>query len=111
MIEIVIVRDKNEYLGYEISGHAGFDESGYDIICSAVSILAYTALNSMATVAEIAEWDMSYRIDESVGDMSLLLKRTNIKTDIILKIFETGIKLLLDDYSQYISLDYKEVWR
>lgn len=109
MIKIIIVRDKSEYLGYDISGHADYDESGYDIICSAVSILAYTALNSMAVVAEIADRDMTYAIDENIGDMSLMLNRTNMKTDIILKTFETGIKLLLDDYSQYLSLDYKEV--
>lgn len=109
MIKIIIVRDKSEYLGYVISGHAGYDESGYDIICSAVSILAYTALNSMAVVAEIADQDMTYAINEDIGDMSLMLNRTNMKTDIILKTFETGIKLLLEDYSQYLSLDYKEV--
>jgi hypothetical protein len=111
MIKIIIVRNKSEYLGYEISGHAGYDESGYDIICSAVSILAYTALNSMADVANIPDRDMTYAIDENIGDMSLLLNRTNMKADIILKTFETGIKLLLEDYSQYISLDYKEVWQ
>lgn len=109
MIRIIIVRNKSKYVGYEISGHARYAKSGYDIICSAVSILAYTTLNSMSTVANILEQEMTYAIDEKNGDMRLSLVQTNMKTDIILKTFETGIKLLLEDYSQYISLDYKEV--
>jgi uncharacterized protein YsxB (DUF464 family) len=63
----------------------------------------------MSTVANILEQEMTYAIDEKNGDMRLRLIQTNMKTDIILKTFETGIKLLLEDYSQYISLDYKEV--
>ena len=34
--------DKNEYRKLTMRGHAGYDEKGKDIVCSAATILAFT---------------------------------------------------------------------
>lgn len=45
MIKARIYRDNQGNIsGFEISGHAGYAESGSDIICAAVSAVAYTAI-------------------------------------------------------------------
>ena len=48
MIKVVVSVDKNgDYKSIEFSGHALFDDSGKDIVCAAVSILAINTLNSI----------------------------------------------------------------
>lgn len=45
MITARIFRNEHGNIsGFEISGHAGYAEAGSDIICSAVSAIAYTAV-------------------------------------------------------------------
>jgi uncharacterized protein YsxB (DUF464 family) len=109
MINISIFKKNNIFIGFKITGHAGYAENGYDIICAAVSILSYTVLNSIGAVAEFCSEEFEFKIDEQTGNMELNLKKTSEKSDVILKTFEIGVKLLLEDYNQYINLDYKEV--
>ena len=45
MIKAKIFRNnQNRVSGFEITGHAGYAEEGSDIICAAVSSIAYTAV-------------------------------------------------------------------
>lgn len=97
------------FKGFVVEGHAGYDEEGSDIVCAAVSILSYTVLNSLEVVAGVDPDEIEWSIDENTGFMKILLKKTCFESNILFKTFETGIKLLLEDYSQNISLDYKEV--
>lgn len=48
MINVVIKKNKEDIpYYYEVSGHAGYDNSGKDIVCAAVSMLMITIANSM----------------------------------------------------------------
>ena len=47
MIDVYLLLRKENIVGFEIIGHADFDEYGKDIVCSAVSILAYTCVNTL----------------------------------------------------------------
>lgn len=109
MIRIKFFKTNNVFTGYKVSGHSDYAALGKDIICSAVSILSYTTLNAMQTAAGLSSEDIVFNIEEATGLMEVKLKVTNQKTEIVFKTFETGIKLLLEDYNQYIILDYKEV--
>ena len=45
MITAIVHRNsRGAVRGFEISGHAGYAEAGSDIICAAVSAIAYTAI-------------------------------------------------------------------
>ena len=46
-IEIEIQRKNRQYRGFLCEGHAGYAQEGYDIICSAVSVLTVNAVNSI----------------------------------------------------------------
>ncbi|SHI65682.1 hypothetical protein SAMN02745751_00711 [Dethiosulfatibacter aminovorans DSM 17477] len=109
MIRVEIYRSGDSHKGFEVTGHAGYDDEGRDIVCAAVSILSYTVLNSLEVVAGINSDDIDWSVDEKTGFMKILLQKTCLESNILFKTFETGIKLLLENYSQYISLDYKEV--
>lgn len=44
MIKICIETDGYKFIGYNIFGHANFAPKGKDIVCSAVSSIAQTAI-------------------------------------------------------------------
>ncbi|MDF2677098.1 MAG: ribosomal-processing cysteine protease Prp [Bacillota bacterium] len=109
MINITIHKTKDIIDGFIVKGHSGYSVAGSDIICASVSILSYTALNSMNVVAGISESDMIYDVEEETGFLKLKTLKYNDKTDVIYKNFLVGIQLLLEDYSDYITLKFEEV--
>jgi len=52
---------------------------------------------------------MSYDVDEETGLMSLRTLVNNDRTDVIYRSFMVGIELLIEDYSNYITLKLEEV--
>ncbi len=109
MITVTIYRTGEEIQGFIVEGHSGYAEHGMDIVCSSVSILSYTALNSINLVAGIEAKNISCRVDEETGLMSLRTLENNDKTDVVYRCFMVGIELLLEDYSDYITLKFEEV--
>ena len=53
MIKITVMKHAGSYRGFVISGHAGYAEEGYDIICSAVSALSVTTVNAIDSLAHV----------------------------------------------------------
>ena len=48
MIEVTVYKTmRHEYAGFDMSGHAGYDDIGKDIVCAAVSVLVINTLNSI----------------------------------------------------------------
>lgn len=103
MIDVTLLIKKEKRLGFAIKGHANFDQHGYDIVCAAVSILSYTAVNTL----DYYEIDFDFFDDEN--EMKVSLKNPNEKSEIILNNFEIGIKTLLTNYNEYVNLNYREV--
>ena len=52
MTTVQVRRDENGIHAIRVSGHAGFDQSGYDIVCSAASVLITTCANALESVAQ-----------------------------------------------------------
>lgn len=51
MITVIIDKDENRNIrAIYMDGHAGFSESGTDIVCAGASTLFYTAANSLADI-------------------------------------------------------------
>ncbi len=109
MITVSIYRTNDDISGFIVEGHSDYVEEGMDIVCASVSILSYTALNSINLVAGIEPEFISYDVDEDTGLMSLRTLSNNDKTDVIYRSFMVGIELLLEDYSDYITLKFEEV--
>ncbi len=103
MIDVTLLIKKEKRLGFAIKGHANFDQHGYDIVCAAVSILSYTAVNTL----DYYEIDFDFFDDDN--EMKVSLENPNEKSEIILNNFEIGIKTLLTNYNEYVNLNYREV--
>ncbi len=108
MITVTIYRAKDEIKGFIVEGHSDYSEEDSDIVCASVSILSYTALNSLNLVAGITPENIEYTVDDE-GVMSLRTLENNYKTDIVYRNFMVGMELLLEDYSDYITLKFEEV--
>lgn len=110
MIKIVIYKAREgEITGFKVTGHAGFNTHGKDIVCSAVSALAQTALLGLTKVAEA---DVDYKIDEGYLKCSLNNKpadRQRIMCDAIFETMYEGFKSIKESYIKYIDIVEEEV--
>ena len=55
MISVTLRRDPSGFVrGFEVEGHAGYAKKGSDdIVCSAISVLAYTAVGALTDLAGV----------------------------------------------------------
>ena len=109
MIAITVYQNsKGHKIGFKSKGHAGFADSGYDIICAGVSSLVINFINSAEELCH-AEYSLDtdeetgmidYRLDKpATGDVALLMDSMIL-----------GLKGIQRDYgNEYIILDFKEV--
>ena len=88
--------------GFCISGHSDYSEEGSDIVCAAVSAMAYLTAN---TVTEVIGESAEIKVDE--GYMSFKLIKNNRESENLLKGFYLQLKELVKQYPQYIRI--KEV--
>ncbi len=103
----------NKKTGFEITGHAGYADHGEDIVCAAVSVLGYTALNALVEIAGLNKEDMQVEIRETEGFMKVLLQDEIIEGNssrdiqIILETLDVGIKTVIESYPEYITIEYR----
>lgn len=104
MIKIVAFRNK-EHIGFEIKGHADYDDHGYDIVCAAVSILSHTIYRSL-----VVNLDLEDELDVEIKDgfMTLLLARRGKDVDLLFDTFIEGIRSLEEGYGDFIKLTLEE---
>lgn len=110
----IFKNDLGHIMKYTVSGHANFKSHGDDIVCSAVSVLSYTALNALIEVCGLNENEILYTIEENSGYLEVILpkvidKLILDKTQIVLKTLELGIKSVIESYPKYVTLEYGEV--
>ena len=98
----VALRSQDECItGFEATGHAGYAEAGYDIVCAAVSILTTTCANALETVAGVKP-----TVKTSDGRMHVTLpKDSGHDAQVILQTLRQGLRDLAEEYSRYILLN------
>jgi len=106
MIRIVISRDSTGSIrGFDIKGHAGYAEPGHDIICSAVSVTAYTAAGALEELAGLKNC-----YTESDGHMTIrlperLTQQQKTTAQIILETTAIGFKQIELSYGEFVLVD------
>ena len=108
MINVVFTKKHNCFVSFNINGHAGFSEEGYDIVCSAVSALAYTFANGITEIAGV-----NAEISICDGFLSLDLKNETLnniqKCQILMETMLSGMQNMEINYGDYISVKVEEV--
>ena len=68
MIHLCFFRRNGVFYGFEEKGHAGYAESGNDIVCSAISAMTMLIVNAVE-ITYASEVD--YKIDEKTTDITV----------------------------------------
>ncbi len=109
MIKVTFYKDSNdEYVGFRFKGHAGYAESGHDIVCAAVSALC---INTMNSIEAFTKDTFKVKSDEKDGVIQLkftgaVSKESRLLMD-SLKLGLEGVKQA--NNTEYISVTTKEV--
>ena len=105
MIKAELFVKGKKIVGFHLTGHAGMDEYGKDVLCAFVSSAAYMTVN---TVTDIICADAQASADD--GDMYLMIsdKDADRCCDIL-----SGFKLHLmntrEQYPKYLKVIFTEV--
>ena len=97
----------DKYTGFDVIGHAGYAESGKDIICSAVSALSITTVNAIDSFTDVnfngdmdPDGSIRFRITSNLDENAQLLLST----------LALGLTDISNEYGEkYLQVHYKEV--
>lgn len=110
MININIGKDlAGNITGFVVKGHAGYAEEGSDIVCSAISAIAYTAVGAIDEIIGLKKFYkeknglMTCKLDM---DMPSDLRHN---ANIIMATAEIGFKQIEYAYPDYVKVTDEEV--
>ena len=109
MIRVNIVRDKKGFIWeFTVKGHAGFGMHGEDIVCSAVSAVAYTAVGALEELAGIKNYSekdgyMKCNIPADIPETE------KYKVAIIMETMAIGLKQIENGYRKFVTVLDEEV--
>jgi len=110
MTDIKMFKNKNIFVGFECSGHTGYDEYGKDILCASISAITQSIVIGLKDVCGINIKLVRRDKDGYIKAMIPLdLEENKINNAQVL--FETlhkSIKDLMIGYSKYISMEVIE---
>jgi len=117
MTTITIFRDQNkDCIGFEMEGHAGYDVSGNDIVCAAISILA---INTQNSIEKFTEDHFGHDADEKAGYMYFMLRENpSSEAKLLLNSMVLGLTQIEEQFGgskrsafqkKYLKLKFKEV--
>lgn len=93
---------------FEISGHSGYAESGYDIVCAALSMLVSTVIGSLD---EVLAGGFDYEIDDENGFSLCELtgydtysEEERLKAETLMFSALVGVTQAEEAYGKYVKL-------
>lgn len=106
---IVCKDDERRFCGFTSSGHAGFDEAGYDIACAGISALTITAamaLEQLTTLRPVIWQDT----EEAVLECMWTNESSQVeKSDLIMKMMLLGLTEIQKQFPQHLNIQEVEV--
>lgn len=100
------------YYGFRETGHAGYDDAGKDIVCSAISAMTMLIIN---TVEVSLGSDIIYNIDEETTDIEVIAKgalpefekdsKKNYAIASLMLGYYHQLNDMLEDYYDYLEVD------
>ena len=110
MTKIKFFKAQDRFVGFECSGHTGYDEFGRDILCATLSGITQACVMGITKVLNI---NAKVNRDDNSGYLKIELPK-NINKDNFNKsqvLFDTlyiSILDLMEGYSKYISMEVIE---
>ena len=103
MILAKFYSSKSELVGFSVSGHSGYADSGNDIVCASVSSCAYMVAN---TVTDVFHIDAEIEVEPESGFLSLFVPLSKAKEPApLFEGFLLHLKELEKDYGKYLKVE------
>ena len=103
MISVTAKRKQGVLCGFVVKGHAGFDVSGQDIICAAVSVLTINCSNS---IEKFCLDEFTTRSDEGFLEFEITTQVTE-EAQLLLSSLFLGLQGIEKDVGKkYLKVDY-----
>ncbi len=108
MVKVTVFKDRyHHYRGYRFSGHAGYAQAGEDIVCSAVSVLAFNTCNA---IEAIAGDKAAAAQDEEAGLLEVQFPEgLSHDGSILMDAMVLGLRSVRQSYSEFIQFEIEEV--
>lgn len=103
MIKVKLIKKNNYYIGYNSSGHSGYDEIGRDIVCAGVSSILYAIANTLK------EKKYDFKLDIKDENFSLVLDSNYKDVQDLFLVIKNGILGIYNEYPEYVQLYIEEV--
>ena len=106
MIKAIVTKQNCKYKSFSCSGHAGYADSGEDIVCSAVSMLVINTANA------IEKFTDDYIIGKDLGNELYFEFPDGISSDgeLLMNALILGLENVIKKYgNDYLILETKEV--
>ncbi len=102
MIRAELFKDsRGGYTGYRIEGHAMWADEGLDIVCAAVSALAFTCANALESVCGLHPEAAADK-----GSMHVRLpKNAGHDAQVVLGVLRQGLTDLREQYPDFIAFN------
>ena len=98
---------EKEIVGFKTQGHAGYAESGSDIVCAAASVLAQNAVNS---IEQFTEDTFTVDVNEDLGELYFKIDAGySHETELLLNSLILGLQGIEEEYMEYIDVIFEEV--
>ncbi|MDE6424940.1 MAG: ribosomal-processing cysteine protease Prp [Ruminococcus sp.] len=89
--------------GFKISGHAGYAESGEDVVCAAVSSAVQFAVNILD------EFDCKPEMNVVDNLISCRITASENTASAILEVFRNHLESILEEFPETINITISEV--
>jgi uncharacterized protein YsxB (DUF464 family) len=113
MTRVTFYQNRNGHLtGFRAADHAGYAETGEDIVCAAVSALTQTVLNGLISVQQLP-------VDSNIDEEKALLEAVLAKAagdeeieraQVLFRTLLEGLQAIERQYPKYVQVLFRE-WR
>ena len=97
MIKVTLIKKDNVITNINIIGHAGYDVSGKDIVCAAVSSISITTINALLKYDKDS---ISYK-----KSLEITIHKHDKVIDLLIDNMLDMLKELEQDYKKYIKVE------
>ncbi|MHC1683507.1 MAG: ribosomal-processing cysteine protease Prp [Clostridiaceae bacterium] len=108
MIDVKLEKHCGKFVSFNIEGHAGYAEEGFDIVCSAISVLSGAIVNGITEVLAIK---VPYEVNHGFLSINLgsQCEEDIERSQVLFETMYITLKSLLITYGDYISVKVEEV--
>ncbi len=101
MTTVRLIKKGDNAIGFDVSGHSGYAESGSDIICAAISSavgLSETIINDSFHA------DADVLVEPETARIRLILSNEDKACQKVLEAFERHMRAVAFEYPEYIEI-------